>query len=274
MSATAPADTAEGEAFTRAQLDGHFAVLADQVFQVETKWPHFRLLLDDVRKLAGEATARMTVVSLERGLLYGGCSLFAPFFHHCDFLSVDCSPDSAEERGAYNGALIDDPRFLFVSGTHRAPIEATGLGDGIADLVLVPNLVHHIADQSALFTEMARITRPGGRVYVFEPIVRELHQMPDDYLRYTPFGLQRTLRDAGLTPGDFETEGGPFSAVAYCWAQALEYLPADQREVMARWFYEEQFPQLMEWDARYTENLERKHTEFPMAFSMIAEKPA
>lgn len=274
MSAPAQAEPAEGEAFSQAQLDGHFAVLAERVFQVETKWPHFRLLLNDIRKLAAEVTPGMTVVSLERGLLYGGCSLMAPAFHNSDFLSLDCSPDSADDRGAYNHAMIDDPRFLFVAGTHRAPIEATGLGDGIADLVLVPNLVHHIADQTALFSEMARITRPGGRVYVFEPLVRELHQMPDDYLRYTPFGLQQVLRAAGLEPGDFELEGGPFSAVAYCWAQALEYLPADQRETMARWFYEEQFPQLMDWDARYTENLQRKHTAFPMSFSIIADKPA
>lgn len=267
-------DRPAGQVFTQAQLDGHFAVLAERVFQVETKWPHFRQLLGDVRRLAGEVTPEMSVVSLERGLLYGGCSLIAPFFQHCNFLSVDCSPDSADNRGAYNGAMIDDPRFLFVPGTHRAPIEATGLDGGMADLVLVPNLVHHIADQTALFAEMARITRPGGRVYVFEALVRELHQIPDDFLRYTPFGMQRTLREAGLEPGDFDLEGGPFSAVAYCWAQALEYMPEQERETLSRWFYEEQFPQLMEWDERFTENQVRKNTAFPMSFSIVADKPA
>ena len=85
--------------------------------------------------------------------------------------------------------------------------------------------------------------------------------------------MQRALREAGLVPGDFELEGGPFSAVAYCWAQALEYLPAGEREPMARWFVEEQFPQLMAWDARFTENQVREHTAFPMSFSMTAEKP-
>jgi len=274
LSTLAAADRARAHVYTRDELDGHFAVLAERVFQVETKWPHFRQLLRDVRRLADTADEHMTVVSLERGLLYGGCSLLAPFFGHCDFLSVDCSPDSADHRGAYNQAMVDDPRFLFVPATHRAPIEATELGGGLADLVLVPNLVHHVADQPALFAEMARITRPGGRVYVFEPTLRELHQIPDDYLRYTPYGMQRTLREAGLRPGDFEVEGGPFSAVAYCWAQALEYLPADQREPMARWFYEEQFPQLMDWDARYADNLVREHTAFPMSFSMVADKPA
>ncbi len=274
MTAAAAADRADGRAFTQAQLDGHLAVLAERVFQVETKWPHFRQLLRDVRRLAGEAAPQTAVVSLERGLLYGGCSLIAPFFQHCEFLAVDCSPASADGRGAYNGSMIDDPRFLYVPSNHRAPIEATGLADGAADLVLVPNLVHHVADQAALFAEMARIIRPGGRVYVFEALVRELHQMPDDYLRYTPFGLQRILQQAGLAPGDFVLEGGPFSAVAYCWAQALEYLPAGEREAMTRWFYEEQFPQLMDWDERYRDNRVRAHTAFPMSFSIIADKPA
>ncbi len=273
MTAPAKAVDTSAEPFTPAQLDGHFAVLAERVFQVETKWPHFRQLLRDVRRLAGEVSPQMTVVSLERGLLYGGCSLVAPFFQHCDFVSVDCSPASADTRGAYNGAMVDDPRFLFLPSTHRAPIEATGLEAGIADLVMAPNLVHHVADQTALLAEMARILRPGGRLYIFEPLVRELHQMPDDYLRYTPFGLQRALGEAGLQPGDFDMEGGPFSAVAYCWAQALEYVPEAEREPMARWFYEEHFPKLIEWDERYTENQVRKHTAFPMSFSIMADKP-
>ena len=96
MSAPAAADRDDGPSFTPAELDGHVAVLAERVFQVDTKWPHFRQLLRDVRRLAEEATPQMTVVSLERGLLYGGCSLIAPLFHHCEFIAVDCSPASAD----------------------------------------------------------------------------------------------------------------------------------------------------------------------------------
>jgi len=273
MTALAPTLSASQEHFTAEQLDGHLAVLAERVFQVETKWPHFRQLLRNVRRLADETTPEMTVVSIERCLLYGGCSLVAPLFHHSNFISVDCSPASADQRGAYNATMVDDPRFLYVASSHRGSIEATGLDEAIADLVMVPNLVHHVADQRALFAELARITRPGGRVYVFEPLVRELHQMPDDYLRYTPFGLQRTMREAGLEPGEHEMEGGPFSAVAYCWAQALEYFPPAERETMSRWFYDVQFPQLMEWDERFGENQVRRHTAFPMSFSLTAEKP-
>ncbi|MCI0401648.1 MAG: class I SAM-dependent methyltransferase [Gammaproteobacteria bacterium] len=260
--------------YTQEQLDAHAAMLAERVFQVETRWPHFQQLLRDIRRLAREVPADATIVSLERGLLYGGISLFAPFFHDRNFISVDCSPESADGRGAYNSQMVDDPRCLRVPVMKRARIEATGLDTGVADIVIVPNLVHHVADQETLFTEMARIAKANGRVYVFEPILRELHQMPDDYLRYTPFGMMRVMETAGLNPEGFELEGGPFSAIAYCWTQALQYFPPDRRNDMERWFFDEHFPQLMSWDREFPKNLIRDHTSFPVSFSIIARKPA
>lgn len=260
--------------FTPEMLDGHADVLAERVFQVETKWPHFKRLLADIRALADDAPAGASIVSLERGLLYGGCSLIAPFFQEQDFQALDCSPQSAEDRGAYNASMVDDARFLFVPGGRRVGVSDTGIADGSADLVLVPNLVHHVADQDALFAELARITRPGGRVYVFEPLLRELHQVPDDYLRWTPFGMARAMREAGLEPAEPKTAGGPFEAIAYCWVQALEYFPEETRADMAAWFYDEHMPELMGWDAAHTQNNVRNHTSFPVAYSITAHKPA
>lgn len=260
--------------YTESQLQAHAELLAEKVFQVETRWPHFRLLLKNIRDWARRLPEGATVVSLERTLLYGGISLVAPFFFRQKFISIDCSPESAEQRGDYNRAMADDPRCLRVRFTRRAPIERTGLDDAVADLVLVPNLVHHVADQNALFSEMARITRPGGSVYVFEPTLRELHQAPDDYLRYTPFGMRNALTAAGLEADDFEVEGGPFSAVAYCWTQALQYFPEAERARMERWFYGEHFPELMRWEGSYRKNLVRAHTSFPVSFSIVARKPA
>ena len=177
-------------------------------------------------------------------------------------------------RGAYNAAMVDDPRFLFVPGARRVPPSETGLADASMDLVLVPNLVHHVADQDALFAELARITRPGARVYVFEPLLRELHQVPDDYLRWTPFGMARAMRAAGLEPGEPKMAGGPFEAIAYCWVQALEYFPDDKRDEMARWFHETHMPELVGWDAAHSDNLVRQNTSFPVAYSITATRPA
>jgi len=247
-------------------------MLEERVFQVRTRWPHFRLLLADLQKPANCIPASATVVSFERTLLYGGISLLAPIFHRQNFVSVDCSPQVAEERGAYNGEMVDDPRTIRIPFSKRGSELATGLEDDVADLVLVPNLVHHVADQERLFREMARIARPGGKVYVFEPLLRELHQAPEDYLRYTPYGLERVMSVYGLVTENIELEGGPFSAVAYCWEQALQYFPPDKRKEMERWFFQEHFKQLLKWDEEYPKNLARKHTSFPVAFSVLTTK--
>jgi len=257
--------------FTDEQLNKHSEVLAHKVFLTD-RLPHFQLLLSEVPALASKMPDGSTVVSLERGLLYGGYSLIGPYFHRQNFISVDSSPSSADQRGAYNRDKVLDDNFLQVPVTVRAPIEDTGLDDAIADLVLVPNLVHHIADQDTLFKEMARITKPGGKVYVFEPTLRELHQIPDDFIRYTPFGMHAIMLKTGLQPVATNLEGGPFSAIGYCWLQALEYLPEAQRKQTEEWFYSEHWPQLKRWDSEYTQNLVREHTQFPVGFSVLAEK--
>jgi SAM-dependent methyltransferase len=254
------------------QIEAHVAMLEERVFQVKTRWPHFRLLLGDLKRLAQATAETATVVSLERTLLYGGISLFAPLFSRQKFISVDCSPGLADERGAYNSSMIDDERAIRVPYSVRGSELDTHLPDKSADLVLVPNLVHHVADQDRLFDEMARILRPSGRLYVFEPLLRELHQIPEDYLRYTPYGLKRLMEQRSLVTESIELEGGPFSAVAYCWDQALQYFPSEKRDEMQRWFFGEMFPKLINWDEEYPTNLVRKHTSFPVAFSVIARQ--
>ena len=255
------------------QLDNHTDAIAQNVFQIHTKWPHFRLLLNDIASIAEGMSDEQHVVSFERGLLYGGISLIAPYFHRQNFLALDCSPDSADNRGAYNASMVGDEAIIKIQSSRRVSIEDTGLESNSADLVLVPNLVHHVSDQTALFEELYRVVKPGGRVYIFESILRELHQIPDDYLRYTPFGMKNILESVGFEANEPKLDGGPFSAVAYCWVQALQYLPEDKRESIQKWFDEEEFPRLMQWDEQYTENRVRKHTSFPVGYSIVSNKP-
>jgi SAM-dependent methyltransferase len=249
-------------------MSRHLEFLRRRIYQVETKWPHFGRMLDDVAELAGRTGDDQTVVCLERAYVYGGDSLFAPLFTRGRFVGVDCQTETGKQRGSYQKSWTDDPDCVHVAATVKAPVTATGLPDASADLLLVPNVIHHVRDQEAMFAEFARLLKPGGTGYLFEALLRELHQQPDDYVRYTPYGFEAMLARHGLKMTEWRPAGGPFEAIAYCWVQALEYLPEAEREARQRWFFDEHFPQLMALDRAHPHNLARKHTSFPVAYGV------
>ncbi|CAM8356422.1 methyltransferase domain-containing protein [Candidatus Methylopumilus planktonicus] len=257
---------------SESQVEEHAQVLSEKVFQIKTKWPQFELLLDDIRTISKNLKCGSNVIAMERTLLYGGNSLIAPFFSEHNFMSFDCSPSSADDRGAYNANMIEDARFIKIPYTKRVDFTLTGIASESLDLILIPNLIHHVKNQSALFEEVSRLLRIGGYVYIFEPLVRELHQIPDDYLRYTPFGLSEILKNFGFGEIKTSTTGGPFSVISYAWIQALEYFPEDLRVKMSEWFYSEEYDKLILFDNMYKQNLVRQHTSFPSAFSILAKR--
>ncbi|MGH2627831.1 MAG: class I SAM-dependent methyltransferase [Anaerolineales bacterium] len=249
-------------------VEAHLAFLRERIFQTATRWPHFSRLLEDVAQLATTLPDDAAVVILERAYVYGGDSLFAPLFWRQKTTVVDCELPTTAERDGYQRSWTDDPRCIHVPTHRRAPITATGLPDACAAALLVPNVVHHVADQDGMFAEMARLLRPTGTGYIFEALLRELHQVPDDYVRYTPWGFRTMLARHGLEMTAWAPAGGPFEAIAYCWVQALQYIPESERAAKERWFYTEHFPELMRMNGRYTENTFRAHTAFPVAYSI------
>ena len=111
-----------------------------------------------------------------------------------------------------------------------------------------------------------------GKIYIFDSILRELHQEPEDFLRFTPYGLKKKLEEFGFKVLKIKKSGGPFSAIAYCWDQALQYLPKKLRSEKSKWFYLKEFKKLMNYEKKYKKNLIRKHTSFPVSYSIFAKK--
>lgn len=253
-------------------LQNHLALLKEVVFDSDHYLPQFNLLLDEISKFSEDLQNGEHVISLERTLLYGK-NIFAPFFKKVNFTSLDCSPKSADERGDYNRDLVSDSRFIETEcKSIRCAPDSLKVQSNTADLLMIPNLIHHVANQKGMFAEAFRVTKPGGRLFVFEPILRELHQEPDDFLRYTPYGMIQMVEQVGFKVLDKKTTGGPFTAIAYCWNQALQYIPDRERVGWSEWF-EQHFKDLELLESKYTHNLIRNYTSFPTAFAITCEKP-
>mgnify|MGYP001291110275 CR=1 FL=1 len=250
-------------------LNDHENYLKKNIFFTENKWPHFELIFSDIKKFSKTIKNNSTVVSLERNNLYGGVSLFAPYFSKSNFISVDCSMPRIRKRGNYNN-IENKSLIIEKKNNYIFNFDKIKLNKNLADLILVPNLMNHIPDIEIFFHQIKKILKKNGKLYIFEPLIRELHQEPDDYFRITPYGFKHILKDFGFTNFKTRFNGGPFTAVGYCWDQAIQYLPKSKKNKVKKWL-EIEMKKLILMDKKYKKNNFRKNTSFPMSFSLTTQ---
>ena len=58
--------------------------------------------------------------------------------------------------------------------------------------------LEHVREPARVLCELARTLAPGGRLLLIAPHEWEEHQQPHDYYRYTRYGLEYLLRQAGF----------------------------------------------------------------------------
>ena len=83
-------------------------------------------------------------------------------------------------------------------------IFATRLPERSADLVLVHQVLHYLADPAAAVAEAARLVMPGGRLLIVDFAPHQLEYLRDEHqhrrLGFADSEIRRWLEGAGLTP--------------------------------------------------------------------------
>ena len=83
-------------------------------------------------------------------------------------------------------------------------IFATRLPSGSADLVLVHQVLHYLADPGAAVAEAARLVMPGGRLLIVDFAPHDFEQLRDEHqhrrLGFSDAEIGGWLTEAGLTP--------------------------------------------------------------------------
>jgi SAM-dependent methyltransferase len=129
-----------------------------------------------------------------------------------------------ESRGAtYHG--ID----VVQNGTNSVDALALAtqvpLADAVAHVVVITEVLEHVADTRTAFRELARIVRPGGHVLITIPFVYPLHEEPHDFVRLTPHALRALAAENALEIIELTTHGNELESIALIWAQLFERLP-------------------------------------------------
>jgi SAM-dependent methyltransferase len=78
-------------------------------------------------------------------------------------------------------------------------------GDGIFGALREPEKI---------LKEIWRVTKPGGRFFATVPFIWNLHEIPFDEYRYTPYSLERHLVNAGYKNVEIKALGGWNRSVA------------------------------------------------------------
>jgi len=96
--------------------------------------------------------------------------------------------------------------------------------------------LEHVKEPQCVLSELGRALAPGGRLLLIAPHEWEEHQQPNDYFRYTRYGLAHLLRRAGFEEIEIRPAGGFFRLLSRRLLNALQFFPGPLMVVAAVFF--------------------------------------
>ncbi len=107
-------------------------------------------------------------------------------------LNVGCGDTRLDPR-MVNVDLAVAPAVAVLADALALPFA----GDCFA-LIISQETVEHVPDPFQAVREMARVLRPGGRLYLQAPFIIGYHPGPEDYWRFSRAGMRRLVEQAEL----------------------------------------------------------------------------
>ena len=126
-------------------------------------------------------------------------------------LDFGCGDSPYREFLPATASYVGVDRLAQPHASVRAAGEALPFADGVFDAALCTEVIAHSGRPWQVLAELARVLRPGAKLYLTAPF--DWHVMPPhDYYRFTSAGLRVLLSDASFLVESIEEIGGLFSA--------------------------------------------------------------
>jgi len=124
-------------------------------------------------------------VGLSGPLLDVGCGTkpYRELFNTDVYLGLDIDSDDTRARGVAD-AFYDGDRFPFDDGQFQS--------------VLCNQVLEHVFNPDRFLCEIRRVLSGGGMLLLTVPFVWDEHEQPNDYARYSSFGLRALLERHGF----------------------------------------------------------------------------
>lgn len=89
-----------------------------------------------------------------------------------------------------------------VASVYELPFE-----DSSFSVVLCLSVLEHLTEPAKGIQEIRRVLKPGGQAVISVPFIFPIHEAPDDYWRFTKYGLKHLFRD-GWSIETLQAESG------------------------------------------------------------------
>ena len=113
-----------------------------------------------------------------------------------------------------------------------ARVEALPFPPHTFDGMLSVAVLEHTPFPRQTLHEMARALKPGGQLMIIVPTMWEEHQMPHDYYRFTRYGAQNLLEEAGFAVDQIRPLGGYFWFMGRKFIDVLEFFERFPRALL------------------------------------------
>lgn len=143
---------------------------------------------------------------------------------HGRVLDIGCGEQPFREifRGRVDSIIgLDHPHTLHPNES----IEVFGSGLSLPfrsdafDTAICFQVLEHVPEPLDLISEACRVLRPGSHLILTAPHIWNVHEAPNDYFRYTQYGLEHLFRKAGFEVVEVRPMAGYFvtSAARFCY---------------------------------------------------------
>lgn len=111
--------------------------------------------------------------------------------------------------------------------------------DNSFDYVICNAVLEHVKNDDFVLKEIYRVLKPGGTLYVSIPFMQPYHADPDDYRRYTAYGLEAKLEQHSfINIQPMEAYGTLLTVEYLIFTEVGQYLQNKKRFLNPlRWLY-------------------------------------
>lgn len=102
--------------------------------------------------------------------------------------------------------------------------------DNRFDSAMATEVLEHCPNPEIVLKEIHRVLKPKGYFFFTVPFIWNLHEVPHDQYRYTPFAIERHLKNSGFTSIQVHASGGWHASMALMLGLWVRRSPLSPRQ--------------------------------------------